>query len=132
MQSEVRDKEAVKAHVAHKWVENGHIFLWLIKDACWALVWKPGGLFMIFPTLSVAFYILWQSRHNRSELFHNLAICLWITANSVWMTTEFFNIDKEYKKYAVVFFVAGIIVLLVYYLFYFRKDRRKEREHSSI
>ena len=115
-----------------KWIENGHIFLWLLKDTCWALVWKPGGIFMIFPTLSVAIYILYRSRSNRAELFHNLAICLWITANSVWMTTEFFGIDKEYKKYAVGIFLIGIALLLVYYIFFFRKDRLKEKQYVMI
>ena len=107
----------------YRWIENGHIFLWLIKDTCWALVWKPGGIIMIFPTLSVAIYILWKSRHDRAELFHNVAVCLWITANSVWMVTEFLNIDKQYKKYAVFIFLIGIATLLVYYIFFFRRDK---------
>ena len=111
----------------HRWIENGHIFLWLLKDTCWALVWKPGGIFMIFPTLSVAIYILYRSRYNRTEFFHNLAVCLWISANSVWMVTEFLGVDKEYKKYAVFIFLIGIVVLLVYYIFFFRKDREKEK-----
>ena len=119
------NKNAHKAYTP-KWIENGHIFLWLLKDTCWALVWKPGGIFMIFPTLSVAIYILWKSRSNRAELFHNLAVCLWITANSVWMVTEFLNVDKLYKKYAVFIFLTGIGLLLVYYIFYFRKDRARE------
>jgi hypothetical protein len=109
-----------------RWIENGHIFLWLLKDTCWALVWKPGGIFMIFPTLSVAFYILWKSRHIRAEFFHNMAICLWIMANSVWMVTEFLNVDKEYKKYAVFIFFTGIALLLFYYIFYFKKDKQLE------
>lgn len=92
------------------------------------MVWKPGGIFMIFPTLSVAFYILWRSRHSRSELFHNIAICLWIMANSTWMVTEFLNVDKEYKKYAVDIFFIGIATLLFYYIFFFRKDKQKEKE----
>lgn len=114
----------------HRWVENGHIFLWLLKDTCWALVWRPGGIIMIFPTLSVAFYILWRSRGIRSEFFHNLAVCLWIMANSVWMVSEFLNVDKEYKKYAVVIFIIGILLLLVYYIFFFRKDQEKERAQN--
>lgn len=113
-----------------RWIENGHIFLWLIKDTCWALVWKPGGIFMIFPTLSVAVYILWRSRHIRAEFFHNLAVCLWITANSVWMVTEFLGIDKEYKKYAVFIFITGIVLLLVYYILFFKKDKQKETQYK--
>jgi hypothetical protein len=111
----------------HRWIENGHIFLWLLKDTCWATVWKPGGIFMIFPTLSVAIYILWRSRHHRAEFFHNLAICLWISANSVWMVSEFLGVDKEYKKYAVMIFAVGIALLCFYYLFFFKKDKAKEK-----
>ena len=129
MKQEVNTKD-VKISAKYRWIENGHIFLWLIKDTCWAMVWRPGGIFMIFPTLSVAIYIMWKSRHERSELFHNLAVCLWITANSFWMVTEFFNIDKEYKKYAVIIFFIGILLLLVYYIFFFRKDQQKGKEYE--
>ncbi len=101
-------------------VENLHIVLWLIKDTCWALVWRPGGLFMIFPTVSVALYLTWKSRRNRSELFHNLAVCMWILANSVWMTGEFIN--REFRGVAVGFFVTGLLLLAFYYLAYYRKD----------
>src|SRR4051794_26633545 len=90
----------------YRWIENAHIFLWLIKDTCWAMVWRPGGIFMIFPTLTVAFFILWKSRHIRAELFHNLAVCLWIMANSVWMVGEFFEIEA--RPYAVCIFIAGL------------------------
>ncbi|MFI5195730.1 MAG: hypothetical protein ACHQD8_01450 [Chitinophagales bacterium] len=124
------DKGKVYLSPTHRWVENGHIFLWLLKDTCWVLVWKPGGIFMIFPTLSVALYILWRSKHIRAEFFHNLAVCLWISANSVWMVTEFLGVDKEYKKYAVFLFLTGIVILLVYYIFFFRKDREKEKQYA--
>ena len=82
---------------------------------------------MIVPTLGVAFYILWQSRHIRAELFHNLAVCLWIIANSVWMVGEFFL--KETRPYAVAIFLTGLALLIVYYLFFFSKDRRKEKQY---
>jgi hypothetical protein len=122
--------KTIKVSANYRWIENGHIFLWLIKDTCWALVWKPGGIFMIFPTLSVAFYILWKSRHIRAELFHNMAVCLWIMANSVWMVTEFLGVDKDYKKYAVFIFLIGLAVLLVYYTFFFVKDKNKEKQYT--
>ena len=113
---------------APRWVENGHIFLWLLKDTCWAQGWRPGGIFMILPTISVAIYILYRSRHYRAEFVHNLAICLWISANSVWMLSEFFKVEAQYKPYAVGIFLIGIAILLVYYIFFFRKDRVKEKK----
>ena len=71
--------------------ENLHIALWLLKDTCWVLLWKTGGMFMIIPTLAVAIHIAYRSRKNISDLFHNIAVCLWISANATWMTTSVFR-----------------------------------------
>lgn len=84
--------------------------------------WKQGGIFMIFPTLSVALYILWKSRKVRAELYHNLAVVLWISANSIWMIGEF--TEHEYRPYAATLFVIGLCILAVYYAFFFKKDKR--------
>jgi hypothetical protein len=86
------------------------------------MVWKPGGIFMIFPTLTVAIYILWKSRIVRTELYHNLAVVFWISANSVWMIGEFTEVD--YRPYAVVLFCIGLSVLAIYYAFFFKRDKR--------
>jgi hypothetical protein len=118
--SEANDN-SIQVSTKYRWIENGHIFLWLIKDTCWAMVWKPGGIFMIFPTIAVAFYILWKSKHIRAELFHNLAVCFWILANSIWMAGEFF--EKETRPYAVILFLAGLSLLIIYYIFFFKKDQ---------
>lgn len=116
--------DTIKIAASYRWIENGHIFLWLIKDTCWAMEWRPGGLFMIVPTLSVAFYILWRSRKSRADVYHNIAVCLWIMANSVWMTGEFFKL--ELRSYAAGIFITGLVVLVFYYMFYFAKDRQEE------
>ena len=73
--------------------ENLHIVMWLFKDFCWIMDFKPVGMLMILPTLILALHLSWQYRHVRSELFHNLAVTCWIMANSVWMTGEFFFED---------------------------------------
>ena len=114
---------SVQVSQQYRWLENAHIFLWLIKDTCWALEFEPGGLFMIVPTVTVAFYLTWKSRNVRGELFHNIAVCFWILANSAWMLGEF--VEHEARPYAVVLFLCGLGVLLFYYIFYFRKDNRK-------
>ncbi|MBS1781884.1 MAG: hypothetical protein JSS78_02340 [Bacteroidetes bacterium] len=90
-------------------IENAHIVLWLVKDTCWATFWKLGGVLMIFPTLSVALYLLWKLRSLRSEFFHNLAVCIWILANSIWMLGEF--LGKETRPFAVCLFVVGLGIL---------------------
>lgn len=99
----------------HRKTENAHIFLWLIKDACWISDWKIPGLIMIVPTISVAIYLTWKLRYDISELAHNLAICCWISANSIWMIGEFYFKDTT-RPIALIFFIIGLMILLIYYL----------------
>jgi hypothetical protein len=119
--------QTIQVSQSYRWIENGHIYLWLIKDTCWAMEWKMGGIFMILPTVAVAFYILWKSRMVRAELYHNIAVCLWILANSIWMIGEFF--DGDTRPYAAGLFLIGLILLSFYYLFYFRKDNAKQEDY---
>jgi hypothetical protein len=107
-----------------RWIENGHILLWLAKDICWVSEFKTGGIVMIFPTLAVALFITVRSWKVRAEAFHNVAICLWILGNSIWMTGEFF--DKKWEPITIALFATGLAILLYYYLFLFRADRRTE------
>ncbi|MEP7256942.1 MAG: hypothetical protein ABI687_01100, partial [Flavitalea sp.] len=106
-------------------MENLHILFWLVKDICWCIAFKPLGIAMIFPTFSMAIYIMWQNRQHISELTHNLAIALWILANSMWMIFEFLNIDDEYRLYCLIPFSAGLSVLLYYYLYYMPFVKKK-------
>lgn len=101
--------------------ENTHILLWLIKDTCWALEFKPGGLIMIVPTVAMALYLTTKSAGNKSELLHNIAVCFWILANSIWMVGEFFEHDT--RLIAAAMFCLGLTSIGVYYIFYFKKDR---------
>lgn len=99
-------------------LENLHILFWLIKDLCWCLLFKPLGIFMILPTISVALFITWRNRRIFSELMHNLAISLWIVANSIWMIAEFYEADEQVKPYCVIPFSLGLALLLYYYIVY--------------
>lgn len=102
--------------------ENFHILLWLIKDLFWVMEAKLPGLIMIFPTLGFAILITIKNRLHKSELVHNLAVCLWISANSIWMTGEFFYEDSL-RQPAIFFFIAGFIIMGRYYLLVlFRKQ----------
>jgi hypothetical protein len=114
---------SIQVSQQYRLLENAHILLWLIKDTCWALEFKAGGVFMVIPTIAMAFYITWKSRKMRGELFHNIAVCFWILANSAWMLGEF--VEHEARPYAVVLFLCGLGVLFFYYIFFFRKDNRK-------
>lgn len=114
-------------------VENMHILLWLIKDACWAINFKTLGTIMILPTLAVAILITWQTRHIHSELLHNLVVTLWITANCTWMVGEFFGWDENIfgdfglRQLTVIPFSIGLIILLYYYIFLARNKSYQEK-----
>ena len=113
-------------------VENLHILFWLIKDACWALNFSWPAMIMILPTLGAAIVITMQTRKIISELMHNLAILLWITANCTWMIGEFFAWDEgEFglRKMALIPFSAGLAILAVYYLLYYLSPSFKEKVH---
>jgi hypothetical protein len=113
---------------SYRWLENIHILLWLIKDTCWAMEWKPSAVAMIIPTISVALYLLYRSKRNKTELYHNAAVCLWIIANSTWMIGEFINLDL--RPIAAILFGIGVGILTIYYSVYFRKDRIDEKKEE--
>ena len=104
-------------------MENLHILFWLLKDISWCMIWRPLGVAMIFPTLIIAIVIAWRTRQYMSELCHNVAIAVWIVANSYWMISEFFHFDTmlvyggiTYKYLAIIPFSIGILLLAYYYL----------------
>ena len=96
-------------------IENLHIAMWLLKDTCWVLSYKTAGMLMILPTLSVAFYLTYKLLETTTELLHNLAVCCWIIANSIWMTGEFYSNDG-YRPYAALFFGLGLLLVAYYYI----------------
>ena len=103
-------------------LENLHIVFWLLKDLSWCICFKSLAIAMIFPTMSIAIVITWQNRKNAAELYHNLAVLCWITANSSWMMSEFFLFDQKIifgnllGKYIAIFpFALGLFFLIYYY-----------------
>lgn len=116
-------------------MENMHIVFWLLKDISWCMIWKTLGIAMIVPTLSIALVIAWRTRHLKSELAHNLAIAFWISANSLWMISEFFGFDtllvwKQFtgKHLALIPFISGAVILLYYYIV----QRPRELKEKSV
>ena len=106
-------------------MENLHIVFWLLKDVSWCMVWKTLGIAMIFPTLIISIIIAWRTRQYFSEICHNLAITIWISANSYWMISEFMGFDTHplwgnytMKHLALIPFLMGLSILMYYYLYW--------------
>lgn len=106
-------------------IENFHILLWLIKDMSWAMLWKPLGIFMIFPTVFVAILITWQTRKLKAEFYHNLAVIFWIFANVYWMVAEFLEVPDYYRYYAAIPFSIGLFFITIYYAVILPREKRK-------
>ena len=114
-------------NIPYRKFENFHILLWLIKDFCWVTGLKMAGMIMIVPTILVAIFITWLSRSILSELWHNLAVVCWISANSIWMIGEFYYEDTT-RPYAIIFFVLGLGCFAWYYLLdTYRKVKERSR-----
>lgn len=118
--------------IKYRKMENLHIVFWLFKDVAWCMMWKPLGLVMIVPTLIISILIAWRTRQYMSELCHNMAITVWITANSYWMISEFAGFDTKhlfgiytYKHLALIPFSIGILFLAFYYLIWKPKHKNE-------
>jgi hypothetical protein len=118
--------------LSYRKMENLHIVFWLFKDISWCMIWKPLGIAMIFPTLIISIVIAYRTRQYMSELCHNLAITIWITANSYWMISEFLKFDTNilfgaytYKHLAIIPFMLGILILGFYYLIWKLKHKEE-------
>lgn len=98
-----------------KKLENIHVSLWLLKDCSWCEEWIKIGMMVALPTLVLAAKIAWEKRADKEELVHNVAICLWLCANVVWMVGEFFFNDGT-RDIAQIFFFAGLVLLGAFYL----------------
>lgn len=119
----MKNEQSYNIPLKFRKMENLHIVFWLFKDLSWCMIWKPLGIAMIFPTLLISIVIAWRTRNFVSELYHNLAIIVWITANSYWMISEFFSFDTiplfgifTYKHLALIPFTLGILLLAFYYI----------------
>lgn len=96
-------------------LEYAHVLLWLLKDTCWAMHWTTFGSIMVVPTVLAAYVITWIQRKRAVVLVHNLAISFWISANSLWMLAEFYEMEPQLKPWAVVGFGLGLAILLGWY-----------------
>ncbi len=128
------NQSTYKIPLKYRKMENLHIVFWLVKDISWCMIWKPLGIAMIFPTLIISIVIAYRTRQYMSELAHNVAISLWITANAYWMISEFFKFDEKiafanftFKHLSLIPFLIGIAILAFYYL-YWKPTHKNEFE----
>jgi uncharacterized protein involved in response to NO len=98
-----------------KKLENLHVSLWLLKDCSWCQEWVKVGMMVALPTLVLAAKIAWERRRDTEDLIYNLAVCLWLCANVIWMVGEFFFNDGT-RAIARIFFFAGLALIAGYYL----------------
>lgn len=119
----MQNEAVYKIPLKYRKMENLHIVFWLFKDVAWCMIWKPLGIVMIIPTLWISVVIAWRTRQYMSEWCHNLAITVWISANSYWMISEFIGFDHlaiggqiTYKHLALIPFSLGLFILAFYYL----------------
>ena len=117
------ENEVYTIPIRFRKMENLHIVFWLFKDISWCMIWRPLGIAMIFPTLFIAIIITVRTRQFMSEVCHNMAIVVWISANSYWMISEFLHFDSlpilgdiTYKHLAIIPFSIGIAILGYYYI----------------
>lgn len=96
-------------------LEYLHVFLWLIKDLCWAMHWVILGCIMVVPTVLSALIITIIQRKRGPVFIHNLSICFWISANSCWMVAEFFDWEEKLKPWSLVGFISGLAILVGFY-----------------
>ncbi len=125
------ENEVYTIPIRYRKMENLHIVFWLFKDISWCMIWRPLGIAMIFPTLFIAIIITVRTRQFMSEVCHNMAIVVWISANSYWMISEFLHFDSlpligdiTYKHLAIIPFSIGIAILGYYYIWW--KPRHKD------
>ncbi len=110
--------------------ENLHIVLWLLKDLFWLMEFHTAALIMVFPTLSMAFYILWLSGKDKGLFMHSLAVIFWICANSTWMIGDFFFQERGHDI-AAAFFITGLCILAYYYFVLMPMETAKARNGTG-
>jgi hypothetical protein len=71
-------------------VENLHTYLWILKDLSWAQAWYlPGWVCGSNAVLLSSLVCMGSLMHREfTDLWHNVAQLLWLSANFVWMAGD--------------------------------------------
>ncbi len=84
---------------------------------------------MILPTLTLAVILSIKTRRQFEYFLPNIAIALWIGANSIWMCDEFFELGIKNACYPL--FALGLILILYWLVKYFPAIWRKENTETN-
>jgi hypothetical protein len=98
-----------------RFLENGHVAIWLMKDFCWCSGFRALGVAMAVPTIALAAYLVYRVRSNSRDVVHNAAVLFWLCANTTWMIGEFWFADST-RPQAKLFFIAGLGMLMLFYM----------------
>jgi hypothetical protein len=82
---------------------------------CWSIDSKIGAM-LALPTIAVSIWILFKAK-TVSAIYHNIAVCFWITANSLWMISEMYKFEDKAKPIVIILFATGLLAIASYYLF---------------
>lgn len=86
------------------------------------LQFKLAGTILIIPTVSIALLIAWKTRPHKELFYPNLAVACWITANSVWMVGEFFEV--LFRMASLALFLSGIAVIGYHFVLVYKGKSR--------
>ena len=82
---------------------------------------KTFAVFMIVPTLLLAFYVSLLSNKTMGILTVNIAMICWIAANSAWMLHDFYKMLPILVSEFL--FVVGMVAMLIYVWVTFVKEK---------
>ena len=71
------------------------------------------SLVFAIPTILITLYLIAYSR-GRMKKLENLLLGLWLTANTVWMLSELFELPLV--NVSALFFIAGLLCVVPYLL----------------
>ncbi len=92
-------------------LESIHFPMWILKDLAWMLGFGVMSLSLAIPTIIISVLLIkWSAKFF--EKMENIAILCWLTANTLWMSHEQF--DVQTKELAVIMFSFGIIISFSY------------------
>ena len=78
------------------------------------LDYKVLGTIMVFPTVLMALFLALKT-HKTKEFFMNISVLCWISANSFWMCSEFYEWGKI-KFWAILPFSLGMVFIVVFFV----------------